>query len=277
MTTTQAPSLRSAPDRASQRSSDPVASRLAHLVVEVGLFLGAAGLYFGIRGLTEGRPDAAYRNAGRVAALERALSLNHEPLLQQSIVDSSELTRMANWVYIFGHWPVIAVVLSWLLIRHSDVFRRARTAMFASGLTGMVVFATFPVAPPRLAVAELVDTVTEQSHAYRVLQPAAFTNQYAAMPSLHVGWNLVVGLALCAVACHRWQRVVGVALPAAMTAAVLVTANHYILDVLAGGLLAGGAWMLASDRARPLRSRCRRSLDTLGRRLRGDGLPAPGR
>jgi hypothetical protein len=58
---------------------------------------------------------------------------------------------------------------------------------------GLCVYTTYPVAPPRLAGMGFVDTITEQSSSYRVLQPPAFVNQYAAMPSLHVGWDLLVG------------------------------------------------------------------------------------
>jgi hypothetical protein len=110
--------------------------------------------------------------------------------------------------------------------------------MIISGLIGIVIFATFPVAPPRLYGIEFVDTVTERSHAYRVLQPPAFTNAYAAVPSLHFGWNLLVGIAWFRVGRSRWWRPAAVLMPAAMAWAVVATANHYVLDVLLGGLIA---------------------------------------
>ncbi len=88
--------------------------------------------------------------------------------------------------------------------------------MMLSGAVGLVVFMTYPVAPPRLADPELVDTVTEFSTAYRVLQPPAFTNPYAAMPSLHVGWDLLIGIAVVVNARWLWLKVVGTLLPAVM-------------------------------------------------------------
>jgi membrane-associated phospholipid phosphatase len=103
-----------------------------------------------------------------------------------------------------------------------------------------------------------VDTVTEQSGAYRVLQPPAFVNQYAAMPSLHVGWDLLVGLTVAAVAAHRWLRVLGRLLPLLMVLAVVVTGNHYLLDVLAGALLAL-LGLLVADRLRGHRERVHRT------------------
>ncbi|HEY6744399.1 MAG TPA: phosphatase PAP2 family protein [Mycobacteriales bacterium] len=258
--TTYAPAPRSQSAGATRLARDSGRATAAYRVAEVCLFLASVALYFGVRGLTEGRPAKAHHNAALVLAAERALSLDHERFLQQSVVGSAAATRLANWVYIFGHWPVIAVVLSWLLIRHPVVFRHARNTIFASGLIGMVVFAVFPVAPPRLSVAGLVDTVTEQSDAYRVLQPVAFTNQYAAMPSLHVGWDLVIGLALYAAACHRWQRILGIALPLAMASAVLLTANHYLLDVVAGAVLTSAVWAATGDPGGRLRPLCRQAL-----------------
>ncbi len=90
-----------------------------------------------------------------------------------------------------------------------------------------------------------VDTVTERSEAYRVLQPPAFVNQYAAMPSLHFGWNLLVGIAIFRHSNHIIGKIIGVALPVFMFASIVLTANHYIIDGLAGGSLALGGLFAA--------------------------------
>ena len=100
-----------------------------------------------------------------------------------------------------------------------------------------MIFAAFPVAPPRLAGLGLIDTVTEHSSAYRVLQPPAFVNQYAAMPSLHVGWDLLMGLAVYTYARHVAVRIAGLALPVLMVSPVLLTANHYVIDAAVGAAL----------------------------------------
>lgn len=99
----------------------------------------------------------------------------------------------------------------------------------------------------------MIDTVTEHSRAYRVLQPPIFTNQYAAMPSLHAGWDLLVGIAVFTAASTTMVRVVGAAMPVLMMLAVVATANHYVLDVVAGVALAlaahAGALLLERRRA----------------------------
>ena len=162
---------------------------------------------------------------------------------------------LANWIYIWGHWPVIIVTMTWLAWQHRDVFLRLRNGMLVSGGIGLVIFATYPVAPPRLADQGLVDTVTRSSESYRVLQPPEFVNQYAAMPSLHSGWDLLIGIAIFTAATTTWLRIVGVVLPIAMMFAVVATANHFVLDVVAGVLLAlvGHAVALGIERRRAAR------------------------
>jgi hypothetical protein len=144
---------------------------------------------------------------------------------------------LMNWVYVWGHWPIIIATLSWLALRHPESYRNTRNAMLISGVFGLVIFALFPVAPPRLFDLGLVDTVTEYSRSYRVLQPPAFVNQYAAMPSLHVGWDLLMGLAIVGNARHIVVQCLGALLPVAMVFAVILTANHYVLDVGVGIVL----------------------------------------
>jgi hypothetical protein len=110
--------------------------------------------------------------------------------------------------------------------------------MLVSGIIGVCIFVLFPVAPPRLAELGLVDTVTLHSHAYRVLQPPTFVNQYAAVPSLHVGWNLLIGIFIYRCASRPAVRALGILSPVAMTAAVVLTANHYLVDAVLGAVVA---------------------------------------
>jgi membrane-associated phospholipid phosphatase len=216
-------------------------------IVALGLFC-----YFQVRGLTEGEPDVALDHAHDIIRLEQDLGVDWEATVQAHVTDSAALSSVANWVYIWGHWPVIIVTMLWLAWRHRDVFLRLRDAMLISGGLGLVVFVTYPVAPPRLAVPALVDTVTERSSAYRYLQPPTFVNQYAAMPSLHAGWDLLVGISIATAGTVLVVRLIGWVLPALMACAVVATANHYLLDVLAGVSLAlvGFAVALALERRR---------------------------
>lgn len=205
---------------------------------QFGAVLLGVFVYFRVRGLTAAKPSVALDHANEVLAFEKTLSLDQEHRLQIIATSHDWITNAANWVYIWGHWPVIITVMVWLAMRHRVVFLRLRNAMFVSGGIGLVIFATYPVAPPRLTTLGYIDTVTERSDAYRVLQPPAFVNPYAAMPSLHVGWDLLVGIAVATAAGSALLRIIGCLMPALMAIAVVLTANHYLIDGVAGAALA---------------------------------------
>jgi len=206
------------------------------LAREVVLVAFAILLYFGIRNRTAGSPGAAFENAHRIIDLEQALGIHWEAAVQSVALSGSGLVTLANWVYIFGHWPVILTAGVGLYLFRRRHYYLLRNAMFASGLIGFLLFALFPVAPPRLSDPGLVDTVTQRSHAYRVLQPPGLTNEYAAFPSLHAGWNLLVGIVVFLAVASLLVRIAAVALPLAMALAVVATANHFVVDV-AGGVV----------------------------------------
>lgn len=193
--------------------------------------------YFAVRNLTAGSPAAAYANARDVLDVERALSVAWEDAIQSTVAGSGTLVTLVNWIYIWGHWPVIVSVGVALFATRRDRYYVLRNAMVVSGAIGFLCFALFPVAPPRLLDLGLVDTVTEQSSAYRALQPPGLTNQFAAFPSLHAGWNLLVGIVLLASSTRPAVRAFAIASPLAMSFAVVATANHFVVDVVAGVLV----------------------------------------
>ena len=203
-------------------------------VRQAALLSAAVATYFLVRSITAGSAGVAERNAGLVVDLERLLGVFLERDLQRVVLDVDGAVPVINAIYIYGHWPVIAAVLGWLAWRRRDAFLVYRNALLISGVVGMVIVATFPVAPPRLMDLGFLDTVTLHSEAYRVLQPPSFTNQYAAMPSFHVGWDLLAGLALVREGGRRWTRVAGSVLPLLMVLSVVATGNHYFLDAVVG-------------------------------------------
>ncbi|HXK34611.1 MAG TPA: phosphatase PAP2 family protein [Dehalococcoidia bacterium] len=212
---------------------------------EVLIVVVAYFAYFLVRGLTEGSEDSALENAGLLIDLERSLGILWEPAWQETIIDSHRLVTFANWAYIWGHWPIIAIVAAWLYLHRRQTYFLYRNAFIISGGIGLVIFALFPVAPPRLTDLDVVDTVTSYSKAYRVLQPPALVNQYAAVPSLHFGWNLLVAIAVAS----SWRNVLAwsfaVIMPVVMFFAVVLTANHYILDAVAGAVVALAGLLIA--------------------------------
>jgi membrane-associated phospholipid phosphatase len=212
--------------------------RSLFLAVQTLVVLLAVYTYFRVRNLTEGSREQALENAHDLVQLERTLGIYVETDVQGPFTSSATLGTIADSVYIYGHWPVIIAVMLWTALWHRAVFLRLRDGMLISGFLGFFIFATYPVAPPRLASLGLTDTVTERTDSYRILQPPQLTNQYAAMPSLHAGWDVLVGVAIVSAASLLVVKVIGYVLPILMTVAVVVTANHFVLDVVAGIALA---------------------------------------
>ena len=194
----------------------------------------AALTYFGVRNLTVGAASEAFANADRLRELEQHAHIDWEQPLQDTLLGHGGLVTLSNWIYIWGHWPVIITAAIVLYRTRPDRYLLLRNAIFLSGAIGFLFFALLPVAPPRLVDPSLIDTVTLHSDAYRALQPPGLTNQYAAFPSLHFGWNLLVGFAVWGATRNVVLRALSILGPAAMAAAVVVTANHYVIDPVAG-------------------------------------------
>jgi PAP2 superfamily protein len=228
---------------------------------ELGLVLVGLLVYFGVRAATRNSAVAAEAHARSLFDLEQRLGIAWEAWLQNLILGDHALVTLANWVYIWGHWPVIAISAAWLFHNRPSGYRLMRTAIFASGAIGMVIFLAYPVAPPRLTAGiSMTDTVTTYSHAYRALQPPVLMDRYAALPSLHFGWDLLVGVTLVRFHPRLAVRILGALMPVAMALAVVLTANHYVLDVVVGGVVAMAGLAIARVVIRSNDRRARQSL-----------------
>lgn len=221
--------------------------RRVRVIREVLMIAPAALFYFLVRGLVHANGDVALNHAYDLIDFEKRLGIFHEPQLQSLITPHRWLVDFVNWIYIWGHWPFLAGVFTWIVIAHPRAYPRYRNTMFLSGLIGMAIFALYPVAPPRLVPdIGLIDTVTKHSNSYRVFQPPALTNPYAAFPSLHFGWDLLVGMAVFFEARRWWTRAIGVIMPVLMYIAIVLTANHYIIDGIAGGVLVVSCYLFVT-------------------------------
>lgn len=222
-------------------------SRGVQFARELMLVIPAALTYFMVRGLVDARGSDAEAHAQRLIEIERKIGLHREAALQDLILGSPLLVDIVNWIYIWAHWPLITGIVIWMVLKYREDFPLYRNAFLISGAMGMIVFALYPVAPPRLmGDLTIVDTVTQQSQSYRVLQPPALTNPYAALPSLHFGWNLLMGIAVVRHAQWLGLKVFGFIMPLAMFASIVLTGNHYILDGVLGGLFVIVALVVAS-------------------------------
>lgn len=212
------------------------------LALEAIIMVGAYMAYEAVRRLVVSEPHLAFGNALDIIHIERRLGIFYEPDLQRLIVGHDWLVTLFNWIYVWGYLPVIIVAAIYLFLAHRTSYMRYRNTFLLSGAVGLAVFAVVPVAPPRM-FPELgfVDTVHLNSEFYRNLHSTGLVNEFAAVPSFHFGWILLIGLALWQTHRHIAMRAVAVALPLAMLSAIVFTANHYVLDAAAGAALVLGA------------------------------------
>ncbi|SEF13718.1 phosphatase PAP2 family protein [Jiangella alba] len=211
-------------------------SRLATAAKEIAFLLSAALLYTLVRGLTSDRVDAAFRHAEDVISFEKTLGINVETDLQGLILDHEWAVDAANGFYIYGYWPVFVLTLVWLIARRPAAYPFYRNALLASGAFSLVIFAFYPLAPPRfLPWHGFVDTISLEAPTYREMNSPTFVNEYAAMPSLHFGWILLLGIAWVALSRVLVVRIIGATMPLLMFATIVLTGNHYVVDALVGG------------------------------------------
>jgi hypothetical protein len=199
-----------------------------------------------------------------VLDLERDLRLDWEHWANHWLDGHHALRYVESWYYQLAHISVAMTVLVCCYLAAPGVYRAARNTLVATNVVGLVVFVAYPVAPPRMLSGEgFVDTIPIALGGGTAAHPAP--DQYAAMPSLHLAWASWVAFTVWAATGElrrfRWLRVPACLHPVLTTTAVVSTANHYVLDVLAGVLLTLVAWTL-SVRFTPERQMIARRMST---------------
>lgn len=221
------------------------------------LLLGLAlPLYYLVRGQVEERVGEAVQRGADIVTLERNLGIFWEVELQRAVLDYGWFVDSLNAFYLYGHLPLIGALAVWLYFWHRPQYLLMRNAFLISGGIALIIYLNFPTAPPRLLPDHygigFVDTVFHQYGEERPFTPNFFVNQYAAMPSMHFGWNMLVGLALWLATKNIFIRALAILMPFGMFTDIILTANHYLLDpiaavpVVAAGLAItlGGRWVV---------------------------------
>ncbi|WP_405057471.1 phosphatase PAP2 family protein [Kribbella sp. NBC_01505] len=204
---------------------------------EIGLLAVLFGVYNLGRLVSAEHAGSAYRHAGDLIGWEHAVGLPSEAAIQNQALQVPGLAHAANLFYASVHFPLTAVVLLWLMIRRPDAYGKARWAL--AGLTGLALIGHmfFPLAPPRMMPGWVDTGVQLGQSVYGADASEGVANQFAAMPSLHVGWAFLIAVVLIRISKSRW-RWLWIAHPVLTFAVVVVTANHYWFDGLVAIALA---------------------------------------
>ncbi|MEV0411571.1 phosphatase PAP2 family protein [Streptomyces sp. NPDC050448] len=231
----------------------PATRQRRRLIRELLLVAGLFAVYKAGRMLSTDRTDEAFRNARRIWDAERTLHLPGEGAIQRLLLHGAgsggagdALVHTANTYYAAVHFPATAIFLIWLYLRRPGHYLWARRVLAVLTGAALALHLAFPLAPPRmLDAAHLVDTGLVYGPSVYRAAPAADTmaNQFAAMPSLHFGWALMLALGMIAATRSRW-RVLWLLHPLLTLLVVVGTANHYWLDAIVATVLLGAALLV---------------------------------
>ncbi len=215
--------------------------RLLHRLdplLQIGLVIGLAEAYRLLRRLIPTDWPQAIANAHHVLRLEQVSHFAWEKGIQDTFLRFPELVKAMNWFYLSSHFVVTGAFFIWLYWRNRDGFSIFRDGFLLATAIALVIHWRYPTAPPRLAQMGVRDTIDLYSH-LNIGRPhnERFSNPVAAVPSLHAGWALALGVGVQLYAKNIFLRAAGVIYPLAVLLTIVVTGNHFIFDAVAGALV----------------------------------------
>jgi hypothetical protein len=217
-------------------------------------------LYALVRGLvTGGNLYKPFGDAMRIIDFERAIHIFVEPSINTWVNNTHWLMDIADWTYLNGHFFVTLGVLVFIYLRRNSSFYFVRNTLIVAMAIALVGYWLYPTAPPRLmpewGFTDTVSQLVTGGSGWSDNTPAgAFVNAYAAVPSMHVCFALIIGLSMSLLVRRRWARIAWRLYPLLVTFVVVATANHFFIDVFLGALTAAAGALIAKRllaRARP--------------------------
>jgi hypothetical protein len=212
---------------------------------QILIVVGGFEVYEGLRHVMKPNWPVAFDNAARIEDLERWGHFAWEQSVQRIFLGMPDLVQAMNIFYFVGHFVLTGLFFTWLYFRSRDGFRSVRNAFLIATAVSLFIHWQFPTAPPRLAGVGLEDTLRQLSN-IDIGSPtsSSFSDPVAAVPSLHAGWAVGVGVGLILYARPLFWRLVGVVYPVLVVLTIVVTGNHFIFDAIAGiAVMALGFWL----------------------------------
>ena len=236
------------------RARDRPRPRLIAELVFVAIGYGAYSL---IRNAVPNQQRLAFAHAHTITHIEAILGINAEHAINHAANRVGPLIVAMNYYYATLHFVITIAVLVWVYRRRPRYYRLARTTVFATTALALIGFYAYPLAPPRLLPgAGFIDTVVVH-HTWGAMASgdlAKMSNQYAAMPSMHIGWSLWCAFTVYFLTDRKVVKRIVFAYPLFTFIVIIATANHFFLDAAGGALtVAAGAVfaLLLHGRARP--------------------------
>ncbi|MFF1375590.1 phosphatase PAP2 family protein [Streptomyces sp. NPDC058308] len=222
--------------------------RRPRLWFEILLIAVSYWTYSLIRNAVPEQKSQALRNADWIWRVEGHLGIAVEQSVNHAVDSVTWLITGMNYYYATLHFVVTLGVLVWLFRKHPGRYAATRLVLFATTAVALVGYYLYPLAPPRLMNGtHFIDTVvvhqTWGSMASGDLK--SMSNQYAAMPSMHIGWSLWCGLTIFALASVPWVKVLGLLYPTATLVVIVATANHFWLDAVGGMICLAFGFLVA--------------------------------
>jgi hypothetical protein len=222
---------------------------------EAALVVGLYAVYETSRGLADGGAGVALHHARMIASLERSLHVFVEANVQHAARALPGLIGTLGVLYLTMHLAVTGACLLWLHRRRPAAFPLVRTAvLIASGLA-LIGYVAFPTAPPRMAALGIADTISGDHVDLNHGLLSSLYNPFAAVPSMHVGYAVIVGASLIRYGRRPALRAVGILYPMLVVLVIVATGNHFLFDAVAGlivaAVAAGVARLLLSPRESP--------------------------
>jgi len=226
--------------------------RVLYWWVEILAVLAFYLVYSAIRNANGSDPARALTDARHIISIEHHLGILHEETIQRWALHFKPLIITANYFYGSLHFIVTIGAAVWLFRSHSDDYPRYRNTLAITTALALIGFTVFPLMPPRLLDVNhfhtgFVDTLKRYPTPWSFDSgPAArVSNQFAAMPSVHIAWSTWCALALVPRLKNRAQRILAGAYPFITLTVIVVTANHYFLDAVGGLVILAIGWVLA--------------------------------
>jgi hypothetical protein len=210
------------------------------LLRQIVLFCGAYWLYRLARGLVDTRAGEAFENARQVIAVERDLGLFIEPAVHAWASAHAVIIDSASWMYVNSHFVITTLTLAWIYLRRNERFYFVRNMFLVAMGLALVCYVALPTAPPRFmpewgfqdSVAAFTGVKADSGSADLLFNP------FAAIPSMHVCFALMLGVTMARMTRRRWAQVLWWSYAPVVTFVVVATANHWWLDGFLGAVVA---------------------------------------